>query len=773
MKRLLHVLILLVILGASYAPFAIAKEPAAAFGETRTKQLVGGAVEISKYGGESKLTLGKSPDTSTTRVEIITQSGGVKYNWVLSAYPGVNVFTMPLVIEGATYYYQPPLDAKAYPKGWTANATHVYDDKGVLREYRPVDVVGSYAVYGLRKDNEYGTGKICHIYRPLIIAADGKTTWGTMLIEGGALSVTVDDAWLKKAKYPVTVDPTFGTTGVGGSDLNFSGGLYGTQTTSPNTNSVVISSMTAYVKNVNSYEIRCGVWVNSDGGAVVGYTGTPAAGAAYSWITAAATAFSINPNTNYMLGILGWSSDHFIKYDTGTGGTGHRDGSNNFSVPEPFNWTDNNDYILSIYATYYSAPTITSSVISDMDDTDNLYTMKKYYTFTTVIADSDGGTDIRAISVRGAQGASVRFMVNATALDTVPVYTLVTGASTTDLDGASCTWAAGAGSGTLVLKIRLEWDATSENDCELEVWARDILGNTVGWTIVHSDYYDVISRLVTHDFAANVTSTTINVPVAISGLVRYATTNTGNTASSSYPPNAQFIGVAVKDDQGTMVFNDTTIANGAFGGSFNTSNLVRTSFYYAYITMQPDYTPGLAPDGDYVTITTSPDFNILAIVQQGFAYWGTTFATVNTVITAFATWFTDSATAIIDMVTGMLTLIIYIAGTVTSWVARMANFFVNLLTFINTIFDGTIGGHNIWTEFNIAALIDIIPVIAFIIWFGGIPLRARRGGVSELEILVRDLQIASWIIGEVWNWTFTVFNTVVNLVMTFVGTVTG
>jgi hypothetical protein len=76
-------------------------------------------------------------------------------------------------------------------------------------------VSGSYAVYWRGRNNRYRTGKLCHIYRPKIIDADGRWIWGEQDFDGENLLISIDEVWLKSARYPVTVDPIIGTSTVG------------------------------------------------------------------------------------------------------------------------------------------------------------------------------------------------------------------------------------------------------------------------------------------------------------------------------------------------------------------------------------------------------------------------------------------------------------------------------------------------------------------------------------------------------------------------------
>lgn len=792
MKRLLCLFVLLLVVGSLYAPLFALGKPV----DSKTVDAATGVSTLSKWGGVASLRVkptdavtlvnGKLRTAQNIEIRVDEHPDAVEYSWILASRPMMNVFSLELTLTGCTYYYQPPLDAGTYPAGWTVNATHVYDDKGKLREHRPIDVVGSYAVYSELKNGIYGTGKVAHIYRPLVTDARGDSIWGIMVIEGDTLTVTVDQGWLDKAKYPVVVDPTFGSTTAGASTTNDPGNwLYGTQVTSPVAANIRISKFTAYVKlNADgSCQFKAGVWVNSNGGAIIGVTSAGSSvSTVYAWRdTSYAIPLTINPSTVYMIAILPayQSPALLIAYDTGTGGTGHRDTANSFTTPEVFDWNVNNDHIMSLYATYTSAPTITSSVIA-MDDTSNVYTMKQYYTFTTVINDPDGAADIKAISVRGMQGATVRWLVNATSLDGVASYAIITGAATIDLDTASCTFTENGNDGTLVLKIRLEWDSTTEVDCELAVWARDVIGNTVGWTTVQTDYFDVISRLVTRDYTGNVTSTTINMPVEIVGRVRYATTPTGNNASASYPPDAQFTAVKLYEGGGDYAGSDATIVNGLYNVTVTTPAILGTVYYYAWLDLVPDYVDGYAVDADYVAIGVAASFSVISQVNEGFTFFGLTGAVIGQIIptiTALAVWFSDSATAVVNMASATLSLIIFVSTSVIYWFTKMATLIIGIFTIIGDILKGT-GSVNtffgdVWTYFSFSSWVDFLPITAFIWWYSNLSRRSKREGISEVERIIRDVQLVSYAVGEVWNWTFTLFNFVVNSVMTFVSVVTG
>jgi hypothetical protein len=96
---------------------------------------------------------------------------------------------------------------------------------------RPADAERSLAIYHTEKqNNQYKTGKIAHIYRPIAHDANGHSVFCDFkelkdLTDGQehdlskGLTVVVPQKFLTDAAYPVTVDPTFGYTTAGASFL--------------------------------------------------------------------------------------------------------------------------------------------------------------------------------------------------------------------------------------------------------------------------------------------------------------------------------------------------------------------------------------------------------------------------------------------------------------------------------------------------------------------------------------------------------------------------
>jgi len=114
-----------------------------------------------------------------------------EYDCILNKEPDSNVITLLMEgAEGFDFFRQPDFVSDPFLKG-------------------------SFAVYKKETMMGEGTGKLCHIHRPLIIDARGRRVWGELAIVGNVLRITIPEQWLAGAVYPVIVDPTVGTTAVG------------------------------------------------------------------------------------------------------------------------------------------------------------------------------------------------------------------------------------------------------------------------------------------------------------------------------------------------------------------------------------------------------------------------------------------------------------------------------------------------------------------------------------------------------------------------------
>jgi hypothetical protein len=177
---------------------------------------------LGTFGGvQIEGAVARYPGSETVVVEVLKgdmalKAGtrgeeAVKIDIELSQKPATNTFLFALEgWEDLEFYYQPELTPEQIERG----------------AVRAENIVGSYAVYhATKRDHQVGqtnyqNGKMFHIYRPKIVDASGAWVWGELSYDAGTLSVTVPEAFLETATYPVRVDPTFGYTTAGGTAAN-------------------------------------------------------------------------------------------------------------------------------------------------------------------------------------------------------------------------------------------------------------------------------------------------------------------------------------------------------------------------------------------------------------------------------------------------------------------------------------------------------------------------------------------------------------------------
>lgn len=76
---------------------------------------------------------------------------------------------------------------------------------------RPEDVINSYVFKWCKRNNDYKTGKLGHLYRQFLRDANGNKVWCDQEIDGNVLRIiTGNEDWLRHATYPVIVGPNLG-----------------------------------------------------------------------------------------------------------------------------------------------------------------------------------------------------------------------------------------------------------------------------------------------------------------------------------------------------------------------------------------------------------------------------------------------------------------------------------------------------------------------------------------------------------------------------------
>ena len=277
---------------------------------------------------------------------------GFNVDVTLSAKPSTNVFTYTFDNwQDKDFFYQPPLNVEM------ASSTCTETDCG--GSHRPENVVGSYAVYSKVHANHilgqtnYDTGKLFHIYRPLVTDANGSTTWASLNIVNGVMSVTVPQSFLDSASYPVVVDPTFGYTTIGASvdtnDFNFvATGFPYTATTGDTITkySFYGYQTTGSYPEVATYLVVAGVATSRlDTAQTITLPPTTAA-----WTDSSVISVSMSGGSTYAIAFGKLVSKVYVKYDS-SGGAG-KHASIQTSLPSTWAGTTSSGSRYSFYATY-------------------------------------------------------------------------------------------------------------------------------------------------------------------------------------------------------------------------------------------------------------------------------------------------------------------------------------------------------------------------------------------------------------------------------------
>jgi hypothetical protein len=265
--------------------------------------------------------------------------GMLEYEIVLKQKPPVNSWTFSVSMKNLAAYYQAPLTEKEIADG----------------SYRPDNVIGSYAFYHVSKrDNEYVTGKAFHLYRPELIDAKGQRAWADLNMTDKTLTITLPQAFLGSAIYPVTVDPAFGYTSAGASYSSFATNtLAGSLFTAPS-DVETASSFTFYAATGGSGSYGKSVLVTHSDLTIVSNGVGDLSSLFYSagWVTSSFSASpSLTSSTDYVLMMVNAGGVYFYG-DSGDTNQGHIDTSNSWSSPTDPTDANHNNIKYSIYCNY-------------------------------------------------------------------------------------------------------------------------------------------------------------------------------------------------------------------------------------------------------------------------------------------------------------------------------------------------------------------------------------------------------------------------------------
>lgn len=283
-----------------------------------------------------------------------------QFNITLTKPTTENVFNIPLETSGLNFYYQPPLTETESLKEYDfVNATHAIGKTGNV--YRPINVVSSYAVY--KANAKLGEiPKLYHIYRPLLIDSKGATSWANLSMSKTEMQIICDNEFLAKATYPVVIDPTIGTTSIGGSTESCDVDQKRFAMAELTEDSATFSSISAYMKcDSGTVDVKAGIYPSDslDSYDMEDYSPLVESSAAavttsWTWVN-----FTIDVELDsgyYGIGVLSSGSTD-IANDEGYGGAdnvlGGAADEYDDGLADPFGSVSRaRKYMMSIFATY-------------------------------------------------------------------------------------------------------------------------------------------------------------------------------------------------------------------------------------------------------------------------------------------------------------------------------------------------------------------------------------------------------------------------------------
>jgi len=404
-----------------------------------------------------------------------------------------------------------------------------------------------------------------------------------------------------------------------------------------------VDSMSVYC-HAASGNLRIALFDNAVPKAKVWESASTAAVAA-TWLTILISAGTPSSISNLAAGTyhLGWQYDNVglvPSYTAGVAGDGFYLAQTYGAFPATITGETSSAEKWSIYVTYTTntAPTNIAGTITDMDDGDNLYAQKKLYTGASSHIDLDGAADFDYVEFRILQGAAVRARFRYD--EDTDTFTVEEGGANWVLDASSLA-APGAVTLAITWKFAAKGSATEESDIELELYCIDAAAASDTDT-AQTNYCDVVTRLVTVNFASSKSYSQPSGAVTMTLDVRYGNDPGSNVASASYPPDAEFSAVKIHDSAHVVVATDNVIGNGAVSVTFNVPGVAGTYTYHVYVDMvDVEFTDQDAVDGDTVSVTVTSmslslsvsaihgtyesRMNVTALFANGTGVSGTTF----------------------------------------------------------------------------------------------------------------------------------------------------
>lgn len=269
-----------------------------------------------------------------------------EFEIILKEKPVSNKIEFTIQSKGLDFFYQPELTDEELNAG----------------VFRPLNVVGSYAVYHKTKKNniiggkEYKSGKAFHIFRPKMFDSDGNYSWGDLNIDEkkGIMSVVIPQEFLDTAVYPIrhATGLTFGYETAGASATTLEDNIVGSVFTGAAGTGTSIT-MYVFIQGTNS---KCAIYTHSSLALLTNGTTDQLSPSTTDWVTYDFTASPTLTAVDYIL--VGWGqfakyTTSQIYYDSGDTDQGHVDSETYGTFPDPLVPSHNNNKY-SIYCTYTS-----------------------------------------------------------------------------------------------------------------------------------------------------------------------------------------------------------------------------------------------------------------------------------------------------------------------------------------------------------------------------------------------------------------------------------
>jgi len=481
-------------------------------------------------------------------------------------------------------------------------------------------------------------------------------TWSTAPDHPLQLSTTTDDVWIAYV-VPMSSPKVMVMYSKGGILYSrvWSGSNWGGQQDS-SAHNYAIDSMDLQISAVNegdvvhvvwtkesAYGIRYGYYDGSNWQPHVTLEGTVES---YSKPTIALS----NANNLYVFWVRANSHIYYIRRISGTWDPSSTDwyyeseGISGWWALRPSCWSNEAGYKIGflytslstspynvkiIYYTFNAPPTNGAGSITDMDDANNLYAQKKWYTGSSAASDLDGYADIHYMEFRLLQGATVRARFQYHEDDNT--FNIQEGSAAWDLDVSGSSASRSGNDITVTWKFKPQWDAVEESAIEIELYVIDAASASDTDT-AQTNYADVVKTLTVSGFASNpVTYVNPSSSITFSGTVYYVNDPGSSTPSTSYPPDGEFTSVHVHNAAHTSQGSDTSIVNGAFSLAVTSPATVGAYTYHPYIDMaDADYT-----DADATGITDG--FTVTDLTATLNAIDGSS-GTHGTIINVTLTW---------------------------------------------------------------------------------------------------------------------------------------